>query len=63
VTNELLTTTEVADLLKVSKRSIYEMCKEQDLKVPFPVIRLNKKHVRFSRVAVERWIEQMQETR
>lgn len=66
MTNELLTMTEVASMLKVTKRTIGEMCRERTRQAqpnPIPVIRLNKKLVRFSRTAVERWIEEKQVAR
>ncbi len=62
--NELLTPVELAAMLKTSKASVYRMVSTREQqKNPIPVIRLNQKRFRFSRVAIERWIEQMQEAR
>lgn len=61
--NELLTVNEVATILKTSKRAMQNMiAARKTQKLPIPLIRLNGKQVRFSRVAVEQWLEQkMQE--
>jgi excisionase family DNA binding protein len=49
----LLTAKQVADLLDVPQSSVYEYARRrQD---PLPAIRVGR-HVRFHRVALERWI-------
>jgi predicted DNA-binding transcriptional regulator AlpA len=58
---EILTAGEVAALLKISKRHLYELAKERtrsgDVREnPIPCVRLGKS-VRFRRSDVEAWIE------
>ena len=62
---EILTVGEVAALLKVSKRHVYELTKQRtktgDLREhPHPCIRLGKS-VRFSKTAIEEWIQRSSE--
>lgn len=51
---ELLVADELATLLRVEKYRIYELCRSDST---FPCILLGKRQYRFSRQAVERWIE------
>jgi predicted DNA-binding transcriptional regulator AlpA len=55
----ILTVNQVADLLKVSKKSVYEWTTEKGrarmLSNPFPVLRINGS-VRFVRLDVLAWI-------
>jgi predicted DNA-binding transcriptional regulator AlpA len=63
MTNNLLTVAEVADMLKISRRSVRELCRNrarQTTRIPIPVIRLNPKCVRFSKTAIEAWIVELQ---
>jgi len=63
MTDTLLTADEVASLLKISKRSVQELCRSrtrQTQKTPIPIIRLNPKVVRFSRAAIDNWIAEKQ---
>jgi len=63
MSDTLLTADEVASLLKISKRSVHELCRSrtrQTQKRPIPIIRLNPKVVRFSRSAIENWIADLQ---
>jgi len=59
----LLTVAEVAEKLRVSERSVREMCRNrtrQTTSRPIPIVRLNPKCVRFSRAAIESWITELQ---
>ena len=63
MTTEILTANEVASLLKISKRQVYELTKERtqsgDIREhPLPCVRLGKL-VRFRRSDVEAWIEKL----
>jgi excisionase family DNA binding protein len=61
--SDLLTIEELAALLKLSKRSVYELCSERGrarMKDPLPVIRLGR-HVRFLKPAVEAWLQKLQD--
>jgi predicted DNA-binding transcriptional regulator AlpA len=60
---EILTADEVAVLLKVSKRHVYELAKQRtksgDVRNhPLPCVRLGKA-VRFNKAAVEEWFERL----
>ncbi len=60
---EILTVEDVASLLKVSKRHVYELTRERTKsgdtrENPIPCIRLGKS-VRFRRSDVEAWIENL----
>jgi len=60
---EILTADEVAALLKVSKRHVYELAKQRtksgDVRVnPLPCVRLGKS-IRFNKAAVEEWLERL----
>lgn len=60
---EILTAGEVAAMLRVSKRQVYELCKQRtpsgDVREhPMPCVRLGKL-VRFNKAAVEEWVEQL----
>lgn len=63
--NEILTVTEVAALLKMSKGQIYEMTKERtrtgSMKDhPLPVLKING-NLRFRRVDVDSWLARLAE--
>ena len=60
---EILTVDEVAAWLKVSKRHVYELCKQRtksgDVRErPIPCIMLGKS-VRFYKAAVDQWIQRL----
>lgn len=50
---EILTASDVAALLKISKRQVYELAKQDDN--PIPSIRI-RTSVRFPKCEVERWL-------
>ena len=50
---EILTAQEVAALLKISKRQVYELAKQEEN--PIPSIRI-RTSVRFPKTEVERWL-------
>jgi len=50
---EILTAQDVAAILKISKRQVYELAKESEN--PIPSIRI-RTSVRFRKVDVERWL-------
>jgi predicted DNA-binding transcriptional regulator AlpA len=61
--SELLTIDDLAPILKLSKRSLYELTRARvraKQKHPLPMIRING-NVRFVRADVERWIEQLKQ--
>ena len=63
---EILTADEVAALLQISKRQVYELAKPRTQsgdvrKHPLPALRIGKS-VRFRRSDVEAWIEKLVET-
>jgi excisionase family DNA binding protein len=56
-----MTVDEVATMLRVSKRTVYELTSERGrgrMKHPLPVLRINSS-VRFLRKDVEAWIEKL----
>jgi predicted DNA-binding transcriptional regulator AlpA len=60
---EILTAAEVAALLRVSKRQVYELCKDRthsgDVRDnPLPAIRFGSS-VRFRKSDVEAWIDEL----
>ncbi len=58
---EIMTIDEVAAMLRMSKRSVYEMTSGRGrarMKHPLPVLRINSS-VRFLRKDVEAWIEKL----
>ncbi len=60
---EILTADEVAALLKISKRQVYELARERtqsgDVRShPLPALRIGKS-VRFRKSDVEEWIEKL----
>lgn len=64
--NDILTVDEVAAMLKISRRSAYELTRERTRRRqtnPIPVLRLNAKCVRFIKADVERWIEELSQDR
>ena len=50
---EILTAKEVAALLKISKRQVYELAKQDENPIPSVRIRTS---VRFPKAEVERWL-------
>ena len=50
---EILTKAEVAEMLKMSPKTISYMVHTQQI----PFLRLGKRRVRFSRVSLEQWIK------
>ena len=62
---EILTVDELASLLKMNRRQIYSMTESRTRarqKHPLPIMRVNG-NLRFSRTAVEAWLQQLQEAR
>jgi len=62
---EILTVDELASLLKMNRRQIYSMTESRTRarqKHPLPILRVNG-NLRFSRTAVEAWLQQLQEAR
>jgi excisionase family DNA binding protein len=60
---EILTVDELASLLKMNRRQIYSMTETRTRskqKHPLPILRVNG-NLRFSRTAVEAWLQQLQE--
>lgn len=60
---EILTVKELAAFLKMSTRQIYSMTETRTRvkqKHPLPIMRVNG-NLRFSRSAVEAWLQQLQE--
>jgi excisionase family DNA binding protein len=58
---EIMTVDEVAAMLRMSKRSVYELTSGRGrakMKDPLPVLRINSK-IRFVRADVEAWIEKL----
>jgi predicted DNA-binding transcriptional regulator AlpA len=58
---EVMTVQEVAAMLKMSKRQIYELCRErvrENMPHPLPRIVVNS-NLRFVRHEVESWIEKL----
>jgi len=60
---DILTVDEVAAILKVSRRSVYELTRERGQRGdnPLPTVRLNGKTVRFDRADVMAWIDSKKE--
>lgn len=61
---EILTVDELASLLKMSRRQIYSMTESRTRakqEHPLPILRVNG-NLRFSRTAVEAWLQQLQES-
>jgi excisionase family DNA binding protein len=62
---EILTVKELAALLKMSPRQVYTMMESRTRtkqEHPLPFVRVNG-NLRFSRTAVEAWLQQLQEAR
>jgi excisionase family DNA binding protein len=60
----LLTIDEAAELLSVSKRTIYEMCSARGRARrgrPLPVVKLNSKCLRFRRESLEEWMKEQEQ--
>ena len=58
---DIMTVDEVAAMLRMSKRSVYEMTSGRGrakMKHPLPVLRINSS-VRFVRKDVEEWVEKL----
>ena len=53
MTNEILIADEAAELLRVSKQRIYELARTNKI----PTIRVGERQFRFSKQAIERWLE------
>ncbi len=61
---EILTVTELASLLKMSKRQLYEMTSKRTRAKsahPLPLLRVNG-NLRFSKTAVTEWLQKLQES-
>jgi excisionase family DNA binding protein len=58
--SEILTATEVAAMLRISKRQVYELAKES--KNPLPCIRI-RTSVRFRKKDVDGWVEGLVENK
>jgi len=59
--SEVLTIDEVASLLKMSKRQVYELTRARTRalsKLPIPLVRINS-NTRFLRTAIENWLQQL----
>jgi excisionase family DNA binding protein len=62
--SEILTPTELASWLKMSKRQVYELTRERGQyrqKNPLPILRING-NLRFRRSDVEAWLNQIAES-
>jgi len=62
---EILTASEVAAMLRISKRFVYELASPRGhlkVKHPLPVLRINTR-VLFVRKEVEEWVEKIEENR
>lgn len=60
--NEILTVTDVAEFLKLSKTQVYELTRERARirqSVPLPVIRIGT-NLRFRKSAVEQWLLELE---
>ena len=58
---EILTIDELATLLKMSRRSVYEMTNargRERMSVPLPVLRINGS-VRFRKQDIEKWLDEI----
>lgn len=51
--SELLIADEVAEILRVDRQRVYDLVRSNSI----PVIKLGKRQYRFSRTAIERWVE------
>jgi excisionase family DNA binding protein len=54
--NEILTAQEVAAILRISTRQVYQLAKEEEN--PIPSVRM-RTSVRFRRVDVDGWVESL----
>jgi excisionase family DNA binding protein len=64
MSEDLLTSEQLAERLHISERKLYEMCREsnrKDQKIPIPVIKLGRER-RFSAASIDKWLAQIQET-
>jgi excisionase family DNA binding protein len=62
---EILTVDELASLLKMTRRQVYTMTESRTRakqEHPLPIMRVNG-NLRFSRTAVESWLQLLQEAR
>lgn len=51
--NKLLVAGEVAELLRVDRQRVYELVRTKQI----PAIRVGERQYRFSREAIDRWLE------
>jgi predicted DNA-binding transcriptional regulator AlpA len=61
--NEIMTVQDLADILKVSRRQVYEMTRTRGQvrpHLPLPVLRING-NLRFRRTDIEKWLDQLAE--
>ena len=64
--DEILTVSELAALLKTKPSGVYELIRpraQQRHRHPLPHFRLGEKSLRFSRRAVEQWLQRLQTDR
>lgn len=60
---EILDVSELAEFLRMSKSQVYELCRDRvrsRMDHPLPVLKING-NLRFSRPAIEAWLQQLQE--
>ena len=65
--NEILTITELATMLKMSKKQIYTMCETRTRSGamrdnPLPVLKING-NVRFRKIDVDSWLARLAESK
>jgi excisionase family DNA binding protein len=61
--SELLTIDELSELLKMSRRQVYELTRvrtREKMTIPLPLIRING-NTRFLRSEVEKWLKKLAE--
>lgn len=59
--SEILTITELAEILKMTKRQVYELCRERTRATsphPIPLLRING-NTRFRRADIEQWLDRI----
>lgn len=54
MSSEILVADEVADLLRVDRQRVYELARRKLI----PVICIGERQYRFSKIAIENWLEQ-----
>jgi predicted DNA-binding transcriptional regulator AlpA len=60
---EILTISDVASLLKMTKRQVYELCRERTRQTqanPIPLFRVNG-NTRMLRSSIEAWVQKLEE--